>query len=173
VKSPHRILASAAGRHGRIRPPARRSPVALSAALLAVAALAGPPAQAALGQGVASVETDRIQVKASVRQVSHAAYTVHELSTPFQGLVREYVSPSGRVFAVTWHGPAMPDLRQMLGANFNVLAASHHRQSGGRGHLSINEGNVVFESNGRMRSFHGRAYLTDALPTGVSSNDIE
>jgi hypothetical protein len=114
-----------------------------------------------------------MQVRASVRMVSHAAFTVHELSTPSQGVVREYVSPAGRVFAVSWQGPAMPDLSQILGTQYAILGASTHRQSGGRGHLTVNEGNLVFESSGRMRSFHGRAYLTDALPAGVSSHDIE
>jgi hypothetical protein len=29
--------------------------------------------------------------------------------------VRRYVSPAGKVVAVAWKGPVMPDLRQVLG----------------------------------------------------------
>lgn len=143
-------------------------------ALLAGGLLAGAPAaQAALGAGVASVESDRLQVGATRLQVAHAAFTVHELNTPGGGVVREYVSPAGVVFGISWHGPAMPNLRQVLGGQYPVLIGSTHRQAGGRGHLAVTEGPLVFESNGRMRSFHGRAFLSTALPAGVSTNDIQ
>jgi hypothetical protein len=179
VKLPQRIIAIALRRGERQSSPTQSPPVTpplarLAAALLSLAAAtAFMPAQAALGQGAASIESDRMEVRASVRQVSHAAFTVHELTTAANGVVREYVSPAGQVFAVTWHGPSMPNLRQLLGTEFDVLAAAKHRKSSDHRHLSINEGQLVFESNGRMRSFNGRAYLANALPAGVSTNDIE
>jgi hypothetical protein len=126
-----------------------------------------------LGDSTSSVESDRVVVRATVRQISHSAYTVHELTTAAQGTVREYVSPAGQVFAVSWHGPAKPNLRQILGANYDVLAASKHQHSGGHNHLAITEGRLVFESNGHMRSFHGRAYLSDAIPSGVTADEIK
>jgi hypothetical protein len=141
--------------------------------MLTALALAAAPAQATLGQDIRSVETDRMQVRASSRQVSHPAFTVHELSTGMNGVVREYVAPNGQVFAVTWHGPAMPNLQQVLGTHYDTLAAAPRRAPGARSHVNLNIGRLVFESNGHMRSFHGRAYLTDALPTGVTSNDIQ
>ncbi len=146
----------------------------LAIAVLALAgSLACGAADAALGEGVGTVEADRMQARASVRQVIHATFTVHELNTASQGIVREFVSPAGQVFAVTWHGPAMPNLRQVLGANFDVLANARRRRSGTRGYISLTEGKLVFESSGHMRSFHGRAYLIDALPQGVTTNEIE
>lgn len=143
------------------------------AAALAAASLPLAPAHAALGEDLASVESDRVQVRASVRAVPHSGFTVHELSAANQGVVREYVSPAGKVFAVSWHGPAMPNLRQVLGTQFDVLARARQHQAGTRGHLAVTAGTLVFESNGRMRSFHGRAYLSDQLPEGVRSDDIE
>lgn len=145
----------------------------LGAAALTTLALVGAPAHATLGENLPSVESDRIQVRASVRQVSHAAYTVHELATGMNGLVREYVAPNGQVFAVSWHGPAKPNLQQILGTHYNTLAAAPPRAPGSRAHVSLNIGSLVFESSGHMRSFHGRAFLTDALPSGVTSNDIQ
>ncbi len=157
-------------------PPAPRSARrrgGLAAALSLGLALAGTAAQATLGGATATVETDRLQVGARVARIAHLAFTVHELSTADGGTVREYVSPAGVVFAVSWHGPAKPDLRQLLGSHFDTLGRSQNRQRGSHSQLAIHEGNIVFESQGRMRSFHGRAYLNDALPAGVTSNDIE
>ena len=141
------------------------------AAVAATAACAS--AHAALGEGAATVETDRQQLRASVTRTSGPAFTVHELATGNGGVVREYVSAAGTVFAVTWHGPFLPNLRQVLGAHFDRVAQSTNRQEGGRGHLTVTEGNLVFVSTGHMRSFHGQAYLRDAIPSGVSTNDIQ
>jgi hypothetical protein len=179
LKSPHRIVATAFRRSDRhpqsVQARPALAPLApyLAAALLAAAASASAPAYATLGQAAASVETDRMQVRASVRQVSHAAFTVHELTTEMNGLVREYVAPNGQVFAVTWHGPTMPNLQQVLGSHFDTLATAPHRQPGARAHVALNTGRLVFESTGHVRSFHGRAYLTDAIPAGVNTNDIQ
>lgn len=141
---------------------------------MALALAAGAPAWAALGEKAASVETDRQQMRAAVAQRTHAAYTVHELTSANGVLVREFVgTSSGTVFAVSWHGPFKPDLRQLLGAQFDRIAQSKHRQDGGRGHLVVEEGNVVFVSTGHMRSFHGQAYLKDAVPSGVSIDELQ
>ena len=145
---------------------------AAALASLALALVAAEPARAVLGQSAASIEADRVQVRATVRQVSHAAFTVHELATGPSGIVREYVSPAGQVFAVTWHGPTMPNLQQIMGAHFNTLAAAP-RRAGSRSHLAVQSNNLVFESSGHVRAFHGRAYLADAIPAGVTLNDIQ
>ena len=156
-------------------PAAPRSRWLAALACLAVVALADQPAHAALGQDAASIETDRIQVRASARQVSHAAYTVHELTTGAPGatgIVREYASPAGQVFAVTWHGPTMPNLQQIMGTHCYTLAAAPHRV-GARSHLALQANNLVFESSGHVRAFHGRAYLANAIPAGVTVNEIQ
>ena len=71
---------------------------------LAVRAL---PALAALGDNVASVSNDRLQLHAQLRGVTSAVgFTVHEIEVPPGILVREYVSASGTVFAVSWTGPS-------------------------------------------------------------------
>jgi len=151
-----------------------RSGWSAAGALLGVAILlAGNPAHAALGAGEASIESDRVQSGARLTRVPHAAFSVHELSTGTGGVVREYVSPAGVVFAVSWHSFAMPNLKQILGAQYPTLLGSSKRQAGGRGHLAVTAGPLVFESNGRMRAFHGRAYLSTAIPAGVSTDDIQ
>ncbi|HYA76507.1 MAG TPA: DUF2844 domain-containing protein [Burkholderiaceae bacterium] len=119
------------------------------------------------------MEADRQQVQAQTKVTSHAAYSVHELQSTGGALVREYVSPAGVVFGITWGGPTMPNLRQLLGAHFDRYVGSANRERGGHGHVVVREGNLVVESGGHMRSFHGRAYLSDALPAGVVIDDIQ
>jgi hypothetical protein len=88
--------------------------------------------------------------------------------------VRQYLSANGIVFAVTWSGPFKPDLRQLLGPHFDTMIA---RQSGtphaGHPFTHLHENKLVIESRGHPRSFRGRAYLPDAIPAGVSPQDIQ
>lgn len=130
-------------------------------------------ANATLGSDAASVEGDRAHLQASVQRTDKPAYAVHLLTLPSGTLVREYVAPGGSVFGVTWNGPSIPDLKALLGEHFTTFTTSPNRQKGGRGHLVVTDGALVVESNGRMRSFHGRAFLTNAIPAGVSANEIE
>lgn len=153
-----------------------RARTARAAALPLIAlamVLQSTPASAALGAGVNSVEVDRQQFQGTTRITSRAAYSVHELQLAGGALVREYVATSGVVFAVSWGGPTMPNLRQLLGTHFDSYVGSTNRQRGGHSHLVVREGSLVVESGGHMRSFHGRAYLSDALPSGVVLDEIQ
>ena len=157
-----------------------RSPLVSDHALLAatlamgaMAALAAVPARATLGEDVKTVEVDRQQVRAAAQVRTLSKFTVHDLQSPGGAIVHEYISPAGVVFGVSWGGRSLPNLRQLLGAHFDTFTSSPNRQEGGRGHLVVREGKLFVESSGHMRSFHGRAYLTDALPTGVSVDDIK
>jgi len=111
---------------------------------------------------------------AAAQRGARNAYSVHELALPSGTVVREFVAKSGTVFAVAWRGPAIPDLRQLLGAHFATYAGSPQRARGGRGHLRVQDGALVVESSGRSRAgFRGRAYLHDALPAGVQMDEIQ
>ncbi len=134
-------------------------------------------AHASLGGDGASIETDRVRMKAdhAVRQTpsSNGSYIVYETTLPTGTTVRQYVSAAGVVFAVAWSGPFKPDLRQLMGPHFDKMIA---RQSGQvfAGHRFVNqhEADLVVESGGRPRSFAGRAYLPGALPAGIAVQDI-
>ncbi len=145
---------------------------ALLAAVGLFAGMTAVPARASLGGTQASVETDRLQVGGTVRVLPSAAYTVHELQTPSGTVVREYVSPSGIVFGVAWHGPSMPDLRQVLGAYFDrYVEAAAKRKA--RGPVAIKQPGLVVQSGGHMRGFVGRAYIPEALPQGITVDAIQ
>ncbi len=130
------------------------------------------PGWASLGDSVETVQSDQAHMKASLRSTQATGYAVHELQSETGTVVREYVSPAGKVFAVSWDGPFMPDLRQLLGTHFNQFAqAAQGRQARG-GPLIINEPGLVVESGGHMRSFFGRAYVPQMIPNGVRAEAI-
>lgn len=133
------------------------------------------PSFAVLGGDVSSVQVDQAHIKASLHVTQAQNYTIHELRSPSGTVVREYASPGGKVFAVAWQSPTLPDLKQLLGAHFEEFqqAAAHAQvPRAGRGPLIIQHPGLVVELGGRMRAFVGRAYLPDQLPSDVHVEEI-
>lgn len=142
--------------------------------LALLAGLAASPARAALGEAEASVSRDREALAAAARGTTdRGTHTVHELERGGT-TIREYVSPQGLVFAVTWEGLANPDLRTLLGtyaAEYEQAAAASRRVKGRRAQRVIAP-RVVVERWGHMRDLHGRAFVPDLVPQGVSLDEI-
>lgn len=138
-------------------------------------ALAGP-VWAALGGSTDSVSADANTLRGQLVSTPMAAYDLHQISTGAV-VINEYVTRSGRVFAVTWRGPIPPNLRQLLGdyfARFQSAALAAHQVSAGiHRQLSIAQSDLVVQSSGRLRSFRGLAYLPSLLPTGVSVSELQ
>lgn len=153
----------------------RIRPVSPFRSLLLVMALASA-SFAALGGDASSVEADRAKMEATLETTNTAAYTVHLMKTPSGIVIREYASPSGRIFGVTWIGPFVPDLVQLLGTYLPQYAAgvsAHRAASGpGRSPLHIAQPGFVFHSSGHMRSYSGRTYDPTLFPQGVTENDL-
>ena len=102
-------------------------------ALIAFAA----PAFAELGGTISSIQADQLKMGASRQVSSTSGYQLHEMQSP-QGIrVREYASTNGIVFGVTWNGPWMPDLRQLLGPYFNQYMVAAQGKKAARGPVSI------------------------------------
>lgn len=142
----------------------------------AVTLVAAMPAFAGLGEDVSSVEADRVHMQASRTTVEAQAYTVHEIQAPTGTVVREYVSPSGKVFAVAWQGPWPPDMRQILSGYFAAYQQAAQAQLNsrpGRMPLHVNQTGFVMHAGGHMRSFAGRAYIPELLPPGVNAEAIQ
>lgn len=139
-----------------------------------VVALAPAIAFAALGDNVASIQADQARMKGAIRIHTSQTYTVQEISAPSGTVVREFVAPSGDVFAIAWQGPFMPDLHQLLGSYFDQYsqAAQGRARRARRVPLSIQEPGLVVQTGGHMRAFTGRAYLPDKLPDGVTAEAI-
>jgi len=135
--------------------------------------LACLPALAALGDDVTTVENDRVKMKGQLRVTPAAGYTVHEIQTPAGTVVREYVSAAGKVFAVSWSGPVLPDFRQTLGRYFDQYNASASAPRVGRRHMNIDQPGLVVHSSGHMRAFFGHAYVPALLPPNFSVDEIK
>jgi Protein of unknown function (DUF2844) len=143
---------------------------------IALLTMADPsPALGALGGDVTSVESDRAKMEASLRTTSKQLYTIHEIQAPNNVVVREFVSPAGKVFGVAWQGPSRPDMRQLLGAyfdQFNEAAKNQQAQRVGRGPLIIQQPGFVLQMGGHARSFSGRAYIPQMVPAGVQIEEL-
>jgi Protein of unknown function (DUF2844) len=144
-------------------------------AIMMMIMMTDPPAFAGLGQDVSSVPADQVQMKGTLRSTQTQAYTVHEIRAATGIVVREFVSPSGKVFGVAWQGPWPPNMRQILATYFEQYQQAAQAQMNsrpGRRPLMLEQPGLVVQSGGHMRSFTGRAYVPDMLPPEVSAEVI-
>ncbi|MGH8780465.1 DUF2844 domain-containing protein [Paraburkholderia sp.] len=162
-----------------------RNAAALTAA---VAAITATPAHAALG-GAPTWPAGNVSSSASgstgsagtiaVRRMSAiaVAYTVNSTTLATGTVVREYVGQNGSVFAIAWQGPRMPQLGTLLGTYFpsyvQSLDETRAAQGGGIGSAVVQRSDLVVQSGGHMGNFSGRAWLPAALPSGVTTDDIQ
>jgi len=129
-------------------------------------------AYAALGEPESSIPGDVQHLKGSIKSTVRTNYRVHEIQLPSGTVLREFAAVGGVVFAITWNGPAIPDLRQALGRYFDVYVTAAQAKHGGHRHLQIEQSEFVMQSSGHMRAFSGRAYLPQALPPGTSAEEL-
>lgn len=110
----------------------------------------------------------------SARAVIHEAFSVRTVQSETTA-VREYIAPSGIVFAVAWNGITQPDLSILLGSYHNDYQSTVQSESRvlGRKSRSIRGNRVVVEHWGQMRNLSGRAYDPSLIPGGVSLEDIQ
>jgi len=138
---------------------------------------------ATLGDNAASVLADQAQMKGTITSVDNSTYVLHEITAPSGAKVREYVSPAGAVFAVSWEGQFPPNFQQLLGPYYQqvqqAIAQQKSAQSGGqqqtrrrRGPVSVQTSGIVFSQSGHQRSFHGQAYIPQLVPQAVQASDI-
>ncbi|PSH03694.1 MAG: hypothetical protein CXZ00_10960 [Acidobacteria bacterium] len=133
---------------------------------------------AALGGKVDSVEADQRHMKAQRVVRASGKYSVHEITTPYGTVVREFVSPAGTVFGVAWRGPFLPDFQQLLGNYFGEFAQGAQEAKSAqprRSHnaaLAIEHSDFVMHSGGHTRAYAGHAYVPGLIPQGVEAQDI-
>jgi hypothetical protein len=145
---------------------------AIFAALLAVS-LCPSIASAALGEPETSIQGDAAKFQGPVNSTEHLTYRVHEIDLPSGTVVREFVAPGGAVFAVAWHGPTIPNLRQALGRYFDNYVAVAKTTPLNHRRLDIAQVDLVVHASGHMRAFTGLAYLPQAIPGGVTLGELQ
>jgi hypothetical protein len=140
---------------------------------LAVALLWPCMASATLGEPESSIAAEPQLARVSIKATDLGAYRVHESPLPSGTVVREYATPNGGVFAVTWRGPFVPNLKQLLGRYFEEYAAGAKANHIDHHHLDVHQSDLVVQAGGHMRATAGRAYLPQALPAGVTPGDLQ
>jgi hypothetical protein len=146
----------------------------MKAVIAAVLAVAAASSWAALGGGVANLGNHPAASKSSRAATSGASYSILERELDSGTKVREYVDGNNVVFAVTWSGPYLPDLKELLGAHFDTMVAQAKKAAKSeRGQVRVNEPEIVINSGGHMGDFEGRAWLPGKLPAGFKPGDIQ
>jgi len=134
-------------------------------------------ALAVLGGDVTSVHSDKVRMKGTLRSTHTEIYTVHEILSPNGTTVREYISPNGKIFAVVWHGPFIPNLRELFGQYFEQYSKAAQTRNSIRPHmrgpLLIQEPGLVVQTGGHMRAYFGKAYIPGMVPQGVHIEEIQ
>jgi len=133
------------------------------------------PSFATLGGVSASIEADRAHLAARSSTIVNAAYTVHIMTLPNGGTVKEFERSDGVVFAISWRGPSRPDLRQLLGNRFAVMQADIVTTSRRRlrAPLTDERSDFVLHSSGHSGAFVGSAYLPQAAPANFSVSALQ
>jgi len=128
----------------------------------------GVPAHATLGGKAASVDTDRTRLKARIAsQTDRTTYTVHEMTLDSGTVAREFLRPDGTVFAVSWHGPQRPNLKQLFGDSYFSRFQSDNTSSARirmRRALVSTHSDFVVRTGGHSGAFWGFAYLPQTAP---------
>jgi hypothetical protein len=129
-----------------------------------------------LGGDVKSVNADRQMMQGRLQSTPTQQYILHEITTSGGTLIREYETPQGKIFAVTWKGPMPPNLQQLFGSYYDqfqsAAAASAQAHPGMHRQLSIAQPDFVMQALGRMRAFHGKAYIPSLVPAGISVGNL-
>jgi hypothetical protein len=142
------------------------SRVLLSTVAFVAACLAAPrDARATLGGDLASVADNQQHMGGTRQVVRILSGERHDLLLPSGTLVHEYISPGGAVYGISWRGPRIPDLRELLGAHFAELA--NRDRTGGHNRMTVTGADLVVQSTGHRRSFEGRAWIPSLVPAGV------
>jgi hypothetical protein len=138
--------------------------------VLLILSLGTVPAWAVLGQYELSVSVDQKYLRSEDRVQAFQGYKVHQLTSAGGAIIREYVSPAGKVFGVTWQARFMPSIQQLLGSYVTNLQTASPAQTHVR-HLrgvTVKTNDFVFVNSGTMRFWKGSAYVPSLFPSNVS-----
>ena len=128
---------------------------------------------AGLGGEEQSVLDDQERMHGQLRTMANDGYSVQQIDAANGTVVREYVSSKGLVFGVAWQGPKLPDLSKLLGGYYSRYQAALPIPVHRRTPVSMHTDGLVVEISGGMRSFYGRAYLPDLVPSNFEVERIQ
>lgn len=133
------------------------------------------PTHAELNGSLSSIDVDRNYVAGTLNTRVRFGCAVSEIKDRNGTLVREYVSPAGRVFAIAWEGHFVPEMEHFLGPLFEEYSKAlraEHAVHGWREPLLIHTPALVFEAGGHMGWYYGRSYVGSQVPNGFPIDEI-
>jgi len=129
------------------------------------------PARATLGE--AFLPEAAKHAIGGVNLSSQVTYTISEYTLASGTLVKEFIAPNNKVFAVVWRGPSKPNLSQLFGQYYPRYMAAVTNQSRPRSrHFLLKDPDLVIRAGGRMGSFSGVAFLPSEMPAGVTESNL-
>jgi hypothetical protein len=132
-------------------------------------------AMAELGGTESSIRADQQRLNATRTVTQARAYAVHEIHTPNNSVIREFVAPGGKVFAVTYRGQLVGESNALLGsysAQIGQAMKTVHNGKHRGGPVNIQLPGIVYQATGHMRAYTVHAYLSHSLPQGVAVEDL-
>jgi hypothetical protein len=144
--------------------------IALAFSLLTLA-----PAFASLGELESSIGADRMRMRAQRSVLTTQQYAVNELQSADGSRVKQYVSPSGFVFAISWHTLYKPNLSSLLGSSSQTYANAEQqaaRHGGIQRRFRHESVDLVVQSTSHLNVFSGFAYRQSMLPRGLNLQSL-
>ncbi|MGR2681154.1 MULTISPECIES: DUF2844 domain-containing protein [Chromobacterium] len=143
-------------------------------ALLLGLSLFSGPALATLGQPLPAGRAAAAPQALALKAGSSALYSVAQSRDEAGRLIREFVRQAdGVVFAVTWQGASLPDMRQLLGDYFSSYVSSQQSNRAGLNRLEGRKAGLTVISGGRARAFFGLAYVPALVPAGLDIDQLK
>jgi len=125
-------------------------------------------AHAALGGNSDSVRRDQIVLRANLTVTEMNGYKDFGLALPTGGSVHEFVSPSGRVFEITWSKKgSRPDMNQLLGEYIERFSGQVNGGGPTSRHADRIDADFVLHSKVLNRYFSGTAHIPSLIPNSL------
>jgi len=121
-------------------------------------------ALASLGDSATQIRCDHQVIGNTLHSVDLGCYKIVQIDRDDGAIVKEYVNGAGLVFGVTWQSCNVPNLKPLLGSYFSEFQRAVQARGHRPGPLMLKTKNLVVESAGHLRAFHGRAYVPRLLP---------
>jgi Protein of unknown function (DUF2844) len=131
-------------------------------------------ARAGLGENADSIARDHSALRGqTLVKTSSAAYDRHEITLSSGSRVREYVNKEGKVFAVAWSGPSLPDLKTVLAGHYDAFVAAASAPRHNHHVLTVSTPELELQNTRLQRGFAGRAHIPNLVPAGTSIAELD
>ena len=141
----------------------------VSVLLFLITSLLVSQALACLGDPATYIRSNHQIVSSTTHIMNGRGYKIVQVERDDGAIVKEYVNSAGVAFCVTWQSRNVPNLEPLLGAYFSEFQRAIRARGHQPGPLLLKTKNLVVESAGHLRAFHGRAYVPRLMPEQLTA----